>query len=191
MYSQVYFHSARRIYDIHLKDFLAGWLEGGKFPTDIESHLRITDNNINAAILDAAINPAAKGHDAARRIAEHDHFKVLYQRHPDDVQINPYAGHAIYEAAKVKFGQENVRHDGPVEKKEETEDGKQKKERTTFFPVLCRGNQIVDSGKLSEVLQSLPAVKWDFVFINPDLLDVALVWLKENRERLIQPPREQ
>jgi HD superfamily phosphohydrolase len=29
MYSQVYFHPVRRIYDIHLKDFLAAWLPGG------------------------------------------------------------------------------------------------------------------------------------------------------------------
>jgi HD superfamily phosphohydrolase len=152
MYSQVYFHSARRIYDIHLKDFLAAWLDGGKFPTGTESHLKITDNNVNAAIHDAALDPTAKGHDAARRIAEHDHFKVLYQRHPDDVQVNSYAGHAIYEAAKVKFGPENVRHDGPIEKKEEKKEDKSKKERTSFFPVHCRGDRIVDSGKLSEVL---------------------------------------
>lgn len=186
MYLQVYFHSVRRIYDIHLKDFLEAWLDGGKFPTDIESHLKITDNNVNAAIYDAAIDPTAKGHDAARRIARHDHFKVLYQRDPDDVQINPYAGHAVYEAAKAKFGPENVRHDGPVENKEE----KPKKERTSFFPVLCRGDRIVDSGKLSDVLRSLPTVKWDFVFINPDLLVAARAWLKENRAQLIRPPKE-
>jgi len=191
MYSQVYFHKNRRIYDIHLKDFLAAWLEGGKFPTNTDSHLKITDNHVNTAIHDAALDQSANGHDAARRIAEHDHFKVLYQRHPDDVQVNRYAGHAIYEAAKLKFGPDNVRHDGPVEKKEEKNADEPKKERTTFFPVLCRGDRIVDSGKLSEVLQKLPAVKWDFVFINPDLLDSALAWQKENRAQLIQPPKEE
>src|SRR6516165_6619056 len=51
MYSQVYFHPIRRIYDIHLQDFLTAWLPGGKFPTDIESHLRMTDNEVNARIL--------------------------------------------------------------------------------------------------------------------------------------------
>ncbi|MCB7130206.1 MAG: HD domain-containing protein, partial [Candidatus Brocadiales bacterium] len=34
MFSQVYFHSIRRIYDIHLMDFLKLWLPGGKFSTD-------------------------------------------------------------------------------------------------------------------------------------------------------------
>ena len=31
MYSQVYFHAVRRIYDIHLMDFLKEWLDGGVF----------------------------------------------------------------------------------------------------------------------------------------------------------------
>ena len=47
MYSQVYFHPVRRIYDIHLKDFLAADLPSGKFPTDLESHLQNTDNEVN------------------------------------------------------------------------------------------------------------------------------------------------
>ena len=33
MYSQVYFHPIRRIYDIHLKDFLTAWLPNGGFDT--------------------------------------------------------------------------------------------------------------------------------------------------------------
>ena len=39
MYSQVYFHPVRRIYDIHLMDFLKEWLDGGVFSTDPEVHL--------------------------------------------------------------------------------------------------------------------------------------------------------
>src|SRR5271166_1394617 len=85
MYSQVYFHPIRRIYDIHLQDFLAAELPGGKFLTDLESHLEKTDNEVNACILAAARDSSQPGHGAARRIAEHDHFKVLDQRHPEDV----------------------------------------------------------------------------------------------------------
>jgi HD superfamily phosphohydrolase len=51
MYSQVYWHPIRRIYDIHLQDFLAADLAGGKFPTDLELHLRMTDNEVNLRIL--------------------------------------------------------------------------------------------------------------------------------------------
>lgn len=44
MYSQVYFHPVRRIYDIHLKDFLREWLPHSSFSTKVERHLGITDN---------------------------------------------------------------------------------------------------------------------------------------------------
>ena len=42
MYSQVYFHPVRRIYDIHLMDFLKEWLHDGKFSTDLSDHLKMT-----------------------------------------------------------------------------------------------------------------------------------------------------
>ena len=35
MFSQVYFHPARLMYDAHLQDFLAEWLPGGRFSTDL------------------------------------------------------------------------------------------------------------------------------------------------------------
>jgi HD superfamily phosphohydrolase len=40
MYSQVYFHPIRRIYDLHLKDFLIEWLGDDGYPTDTERHAR-------------------------------------------------------------------------------------------------------------------------------------------------------
>ncbi len=60
MYTQVYFHTHRRVYDIHLKDFLAAWLSGGKFPTDLDLHLRGTDNEVYVGLLDAARDPASR-----------------------------------------------------------------------------------------------------------------------------------
>jgi HD superfamily phosphohydrolase len=179
MYSQVYFHPIRRIYDIHLKDFLAAWLDGGKFPTNIDAHLRKTDNTVNTGILDAAIDPVARGHDSARRIAEHDHFKVLYQRHPDDVRINPEAGKAVFEAAVAKFGAENVRRDHYPQKRE-----------PTLFPVLLRDGRIEPADKMSEVLQHLPVVAVDFVFIRPELWGEATSWLTADRRRAIITPGE-
>jgi HD superfamily phosphohydrolase len=46
MFSQVYFHPVRRIYDIHLKDFLKEWLPNNAFSTDLQQHMEITDNSI-------------------------------------------------------------------------------------------------------------------------------------------------
>ena len=179
MYSQVYFHPVRRIYDIHLKDFLVADLPTGKFPIDLESHLQNTDNEVNSRILSAARVSTLSGYDAARRIIDHKHYKVLYQRHPDDVRVNPNAGQAIFEAAKAKYGAANVRHDSYTQKRE-----------PVLFPVLCKDGRVVTADQLSEVLQHLPVVAVDFVFINPDLLNDATAWLQANREQLIQAPKE-
>ena len=104
MYTQVYFHPIRRIYDIHLKDFLRSWLDNGTFPTTVREHLGLTDNEVTAAYLQAAREEHDPGHEPARRLAQMKHFKILYQRHPDDIRINPESGTAIYEAARETFG---------------------------------------------------------------------------------------
>jgi uncharacterized protein len=179
MYSQVYFHPIRRIYDIHLKDFLASWLEGGKFPTDIPSHLSKTDNEVYAAILKAARDSSYPGHDAARRIAEHDHFRLLYQRHPADVRVNRDAGRAIFDAAVARFGAENVRRDSYTQSRE-----------ANRFPVLLKDGRVAAADEVSAVLQNLPTVTTDFVFIRPDLWPLGTAWLGENRAELIRVPSE-
>jgi uncharacterized protein len=180
MYSQVYFHPVRRIYDIHLKDFLAADLPEGKFSTDLESYLQKTDNEVNGRILSVARDPALPGHDAAGRIVGHKHYKVLYQRHPDDIRVNPNAGKAVFDAAEAKFGAGNVRHDSYTQKRD-----------PVLFPVLCKDGRVVTASQLSEVLQHLPVVAVDFVFINPDLLKNATAWLQASREQIIQAPKEQ
>src|SRR6185437_10922852 len=54
MYTQLYFHPVRRIYDFHLKQFLADWLPNGKFPVNASDHLETTDSEVLAAIRLAA-----------------------------------------------------------------------------------------------------------------------------------------
>lgn len=68
MYSQVYFHHVRRIYDIHLQEFLSNWLEDGRFSIEPKAHLAIADNEINAALLKGAKDQAHKASSFAERI---------------------------------------------------------------------------------------------------------------------------
>ncbi len=110
MYSQVYFHKSRKIYDIHLKDFLADWLEGGKFKTDTESHLALTDNEVLSAMRSAAQDRDAPGHIHACRILKRQHFRRVYEYNSSDFEKNPGAGEAVYSALVLEFGAENVRH---------------------------------------------------------------------------------
>jgi HD superfamily phosphohydrolase len=68
MYTQLYFHHVRRVYDIHLKEFLKEWLPDGRLSTDVEQPLRVSDNEVLAAISDAARNVGSPGHESAVRI---------------------------------------------------------------------------------------------------------------------------
>jgi HD superfamily phosphohydrolase len=180
MYSQLYFHPVRRIYDIHLKEFLKQWLTGGRFSTDLQDHLCLTDNEVYAALLDAARDPSKPGHDPARRIVEHKHYKVLYQRNPDDLRTNPDAAKAIRDAAYGQFSDTDVHYDSYKEKG-----------RALDFPVLTRDGRVVSGLTLSETLRRIDVVAVDYVFIKPELYRDADEWLHHNRPGIIAPKVEE
>ena len=179
MFSQVYFHPIRRIYDIHLMDFLKLWLPDGKFSTDLEKHLSLTDNEVWAALLKASRDSKSPGHEHARKIVYHDHFHLLYSPPPADIAINSDAGKAVYEAACNKFGEEFIRHDKHTQSS-----------GVPNFPVSTRDERIASSISMSDVLQTLPVAKFDYVFISPHLLSKAGQWLEGELEKIIQPERE-
>jgi len=179
MYSQVYFHSIRRIYDIHLMDFLKEWLPHGKFATDLPTHLGLTDNEVTAALLGAAFDSAKPGYELARRIIRREHFKVLYSRNPADVGVNPEAGAAIFAAAVKEFGNEHFRHDRY-----------QQRSGPPDFPVRLRDGQTVSSLAVSDTLSNLPVVSVDYVFADRACLGQAIKWLGKNKDKLIKPIKE-
>jgi uncharacterized protein len=176
MFSQVYLHRVRRIYDIHLKDFLAEWLKDGKFSTAPEDHMEITDMEVTAAILHAARDRNRKGSLHAQRIVGRKHFKVLYERNPKDVLINPEAGEAVYRELCSRFGKERFRHDRYMQKGASLD-----------FPVQLRDGSVISSLSISKVLKDLPVESLDYVFGDRNILVDAERWLKENREDIIKP----
>jgi len=174
MFSQVYFHKARLMYDAHLQDFLAEWLPDGKFSTDLADHLALTDVEVLAAIRRAAADPDAPGHGHAKRINERRHFKVLYQRDPGDLTLSADPAAAIYAAAMDKFGAENVKR----EKKE-------KAGGDVAFPVAI-GDRVRQSTDVSPTLRSLAPAAVDMVFIEPELQAKALAWQKKEHEIVLK-----
>jgi uncharacterized protein len=180
MYSQVYLHAVRRIYDIHLQDFLVAWLIGGKFSTTVEDHLAMTDNEVTSALYVAARDPAKKGHDPAKRIVSHDHFRVLYERHPDDVAVNPEAAKLIFEAAKLRFGVGSVRFDQYP-----------RKGGVSDFPVAMKDGSVISSLSKSETLRRIPVPAADYVYIDPEKREEAEEWLHVNRSKIIERPKEE
>ena len=180
MYSQVYFHPVRRIYDIHLKDFLQDWLRDGQFPITLGSHIKLTDNEVNAGILQAARSQNKAGHLHARRIVNRQHFKVIYERNPRDIKVNPDAREAVYDALSADFCEVNFRTD----RYSQSGGGPD-------FPVKLRDGQVVSSLVKSETLNKMPLVSVDYVFAERGIFDRAIAWLNTNRADIIQLREEE
>ncbi len=179
MFSQVYFHRVRRIYDIHLREFLKRWLPGGQFSISVEDMLKLTDVEVMHALRQASLESNDLG-VLPNRIIRRQHFRELYQRNPDDISEGIDAATAIHRAACEEFGSENVRLD------QDSKGG-----GIVEFPVLGRDGRIVSSVSLSQILENLPEAAIDYVFVDPNIQDSAREWLKENRKDIIESAKEQ
>jgi HD superfamily phosphohydrolase len=174
MYTQLYFHRVRRIYDIHLKDFLRAWLPGGKYSVNLDDHLNVTDNEVLAAIRKASSDPTLAGHDPASRISQRNHFRLVYEKNTADQKRNLRSADLIAQALEGKFGREAIRRDTYAQKS-----------TGIAFPVLRSDGRIEVSTSSSPTLSSVPTFQIDYVFADPLLSDEALKWLNEHREALL------
>jgi len=175
MYTQLYFHPVRRAYDIHLRDFLRGWLPGGTFPLDLPSYLAITDNEVMSAVLAAAADPAKPGHIHAKRIVCRGHYQKLYERNPHDQERNPDAPQLVYEAVRDRYGDDVVRLDSYRER-----------DRASDFPVLEDDDRIASSWAISSVLKEVPLLAVDYILIERSRRDEAAAWLDMRRDDIIR-----
>jgi len=107
-------------------------------------------------------------------------MKLLYQRNPTDVKINPEAGKIFFDGLCSKFGTEPVRRD-PYKQRGGPPD----------FPVLMHDNRIESSLAVSQTLQHLPIVAVDDVFIDRPILAEARGWLERKRKTLLKATAEE
>lgn len=178
---EVYFHHIRRVYDIHLKNFLQEIATNDPiFSINIEEFLRYNDSMIWVKLLNAAGNPSSPGHEQAKRILERKHFRLLYEKSPADAKINPEAIQIIYKKAADKFGEQNIEVDEYAEKGGISE-----------FPIIDRNEKIVSSSLASEVITEVPRVVIGFIFVNPDQANEAKSWLDKNKEGILKNGKEE
>ena len=165
MYSQVYFHKVRRIYDIHLVDFLKEWCSDGFFSTDLDRYLEMTDNKITDVLWKAAFAKNERGHAHARRIVRREHFKLAYRIKPEDMKINLQSGKQIFESLESEFGEELFRYDHY-----------RQKNNAVDFPLRMSDGDIVSSLSLSTTLKNIPTVVVDHVYADRSCVDEARNW---------------
>jgi hypothetical protein len=173
MYTQLYFHPVRRVYDFHLKEFLKEWLPNGKFSVDLDAHLCLTDTEVISAMRLAARDESAPGHVPARRILQREHFKRVADITDADRDIDPNAAEALSAQLRSEFGNEAVFTDRYTQK------GK-----GIRFPVLTRDGGIEWSTVLSATLKRVPTFTVEYVFVDPLFSDRAKKHVKAFRMKL-------
>lgn len=174
MYTQLYFHPVRRIYDKHLKEFLQAWLPDGRLSTRVEDHLRVTDSDVLSAIRSCDGDEAKSGHDYARRIARREHFRLVYEMNPADQEVNPNSVDLVEKALNEKFGADHVRRDTYIPEVEGVD-----------FPIYTRDGRILSSLSMSKTLQRVPDFAVDCLYVDPQIRNEAESWLAERRDQII------
>jgi HD superfamily phosphohydrolase len=109
MFTQIYFHKTRRIYDIHLIDFLAETLPGGRFPVELSEYLRYTDDVVEVSI-QMALSGGGREQELASRIVNRNHFRLAHEMGGQDRASDPDIFSELSEFVVSKFG-DGVRTD--------------------------------------------------------------------------------
>jgi HD superfamily phosphohydrolase len=174
MYTQVYFHDVRRAYDRHLKEFLQGWLPNGKFPTDWREVLKITDNEVLAALRVAVADSKNLLHSLATPLMNRGHYRTIYEQVSTHKRKRPTILEDLGDFTRQTFGADKVRVDSyPV-----------KQERKDFW-VMTDDGSIESSLEVSQVIKDLPPAEFGFVFVSPELKEKAKTQLEYKLRSLL------
>ena len=177
MYSQVYFHKTRRIYDIHLKDFLQAWLPNGRFSTDWKELLKVADDEILSQLRRSAADPSEKLYDLAIRLVKRQHFRTAFELVSTQKKERPAILSDVTLWAQEKFGQGNVRCDSYGPKSENND-----------FLVWTNG-VISSSIEASGVIANIPPFEIGYVFVDQVRVTNAKSRIKTYTDSLLQEPK--
>jgi len=158
MYVQVYLHHVRRIYDIHLKDFLLAYLPNGKFSTNWKDFLACTDDEIMSALRLSVADNNSQYHELASRVVGRKHFRAVYEMIAPHKLKCPTILEDTVGFARQEFGDENVRHDAYSPKSEEND-----------FLVIMDDGSLESSLDISSVVPKLPRVEIGLIFVPQSL----------------------
>ena len=186
MFEQLYYHPVRLALDAHLRQYLRLYLPEGHYPTDVDQHLKITDDHVLATMQDDAGEESSSRRVLARRILDRQFFRRIYERRAEDLNQTLHAVDMVFDALVEKFGADRVLRETNIKK------GKPKAaEPAPFeFSVEREGGEVVSSGLVSQILGNLPKAVYDHVFVDPDIEDEARTWLHQSLRGILGKTEE-
>ncbi|HEX9982150.1 MAG TPA: HD domain-containing protein [Thermoanaerobaculia bacterium] len=177
MFLQLYYHHVRIAYDIHLSEFMVQWLK--TYPTDVEGHVRMTDNEVLTAMAAAALDKELPGHDPAMRIMQRQHFRKIYERNALDQKMQPDAVGRVAAALRTRFGDTAVRDRSIPPKQQNIQ-----------FPILLDDGVISTSTAESTIYADFKPAAVGFVLIDPLQKKEAQAWLASSKKKILTEQME-
>lgn len=177
IFSQVYFHPVRRVYDIHLRDFVAACYPD-RYPIELSEFLALSDNNILLELEQASSDRNHPNHLLATRITQRQHFQKVYHLSYADKSKNIEAVKKLYAAINEEFPGDS----GLIRM-----DTGSKKNRFIDFPVL----DDLDSSRMllaSEELPSInqvPDVESGYLFADRTIRNKIITFLKDSKDSIL------
>jgi HD superfamily phosphohydrolase len=171
MFSQVYFHPLRIVYDTYLAEFLRDWLQPqGGYLVDVEFHLNTTDNEVFTAMRKALESESSPGYRAASLILKRKHHRRLCSITSIERAHDPDFDQHLLKELREEFGEEVFVH-GVRNKSAAVED----------FPVKMFDGKVQPASTLSNVILHPPVAFANYIFVATDSYSEANRWLQNRR----------
>ena len=170
MYKQVYLHAVRRIYDIHLTDFLVDWLPNKCISNSAEL-LELTDNEIIVA-LHKKLESEDKFRKHADRILNRTHFKVVYSPAWNAEKIREGGTANMFERLCEQFPRDMLKLDHFIERS-----------LVKDFPVLVNSDKIVSSVSLSELVNKPLVAAVSRIYAGRAISDEVTSWVNNEANK--------
>lgn len=150
MFTQVYFHRTRRLYDLMLTNFLKDTLPGGTYPADTEQYLLMNDDVIWSMMVKEQTN-----NEWAHRIVNRDLISLVDESPPHTDAKDKRYYNMIVKDIERECGKENIITDSAsklphkIPSRVEVDDEK-------AIPVIRKNSAFpVSIGSESEIIQNL------------------------------------
>ena len=200
MYSQVYQHPTRKIYDEHLQNFLKELMHEENFKVNEdkpEGYLRCTDTDILKELFMIQDNSEHRLHNHANKLLERKYrFRLVYKQNIDDKKI--FTEHLaqttiqddslqrlnlstptelIYSNMLKEFSGEIIKNIGKSTDKDESLD----------FPVKLEDGTIKEAKNCSNIFNHIISTDFDYgyIFAKPDRSDDIKEWIKNNKDKIL------
>jgi hypothetical protein len=143
----------------------------------LDTHLATTDATLLEEIRRAAKDGTHPAHLSAACIFYRQHYKRLYQPSQRDLEVNPDAGRAVLDALRKEFGPEMVRRADQT-----------KGSGNPDFPVSHDKGRSKSAwaSSLSQVLNAIPPVSIDCVFVHREMEKKARKYLDDHHHTIIE-----